>query len=112
MAFFSFAEGSAMFDSTPIENMFLLEYLSSAPETCLRVYLYARMLALHPELGGDMAETARFLRLDEDAVYKALEYWERQGLARRLTDHPPTYELLPVRGDGMGQKTDLISSSL
>lgn len=102
MAFFSFAEGSAMFDSTPIENMFLLEYLSSAPETCLRVYLYARMLALHPELGGDMAETARFLRLDEDAVYKALEYWERQGLARRLTDHPPTYELIPPRSDGAG----------
>ena len=55
MAFFSFAEGSAMFDTTPIENLFLMEYLSTAPEACLRVYLYARMLALHPELGGDMA---------------------------------------------------------
>ena len=98
MATFSFAEGSAMFDSTPIENMFLLEHLPTAPEAYLRVYLYARMLALHPELGGDAVDTARALRLDEDAVYAAFKYWEQQGLARRLTERPPTYELLPVRG--------------
>ena len=100
MAFFSFAEGSAMFDSTPIENLFLLEYLPMAPEGYLRVYLYARMLALHPELGGDIADTARALHLEEDAVYSAFAYWEQQGLVRRLTDRPPTYELLPVRADG------------
>ena len=99
MSLFSFAEGAAMFDSTPIENLFLMEYLSSAPEACLRVYLYARMTALHPELGGDLAETARFLHMDEEAVYRAFAYWERQGLVRRLTDRPPTYELLPVRAE-------------
>ena len=102
MAFFSFAEGSAMFDTTPIENLFLMEYLSTAPEACLRVYLYARMLALHPELGGDMAETARFLHMDEEAVYKAFDYWERQGLVRRLSDKPPTYALLPLRSESQG----------
>ena len=100
MAFFTFAEGSAMFDATPIENLFLMEYLPAAPEGCLRVYLYARMLALHPELGGDMAETARFLHMDEDAMYKAFAYWERQGLVQRLTDRPPTYALLPIRAEG------------
>ena len=102
MSFFSFAEGSAMFDTTPIENLFLMEYLSTAPEACLRVYLYARMLALHPELGGDMAETARFLRMDEEAVYQAFAYWERQGLVKRLSDRPPTYALLPLRSEGAG----------
>ncbi|MBQ3425322.1 MAG: DnaD domain protein [Clostridia bacterium] len=99
MAFFKFAEGSAMFDSTPIENLFLMEHLSTAPEGCLRVYLYARMLALHPELGGDLAETAQFLHMEEKAVYDAFDYWERQGLVRRLSDRPPTYELLPLRSD-------------
>lgn len=110
MAFISFAEGSAMFDSTPIENLFLMEHLPAAPEACLRVYLYARMLALHPELGGDMAETARFLRMDEDAVYKAFAYWERQGLARRLSDRPPTYALLPLRGEGAGAQVSMEQS--
>lgn len=110
MPFFSYAEGSAMFDATPIENLFLMEYLSSAPESCLRVYLYARMLALHPELGGDMAETARFLHMDEEAVYKAFAYWERQGLVRRLSDHPVAYELLPLRGDGGGVQSPMEQS--
>ncbi len=104
MATFSFAEGAAMFDSTPIENLFLLEYLPKAPEAFLRVYLYARMLALHPELGDDVPQMARALQMDEAAVHSAFAYWERQGLAVRLTDRPPTYALLPVRGEraGMG----------
>ena len=100
MSTFSFAEGAAMFDSTPIENLFLMEYLPIAPEVNLRVYLYARMLALHPELGGDTRELARALRIDEDAVYGAFAYWEQQGLARRLTDRPPTYELISPRAEG------------
>ncbi len=37
MPFCSFAEGAAMFDATPIENMFLLEYLPIVPDDFLRV---------------------------------------------------------------------------
>ena len=37
MAFLSFDRGAAMYDATPIENMFLLEYLPSAQDDCLRV---------------------------------------------------------------------------
>ena len=37
MPFFSFADGAAMFDSTPIENLFLMEYLPAAPGEYLRV---------------------------------------------------------------------------
>ena len=101
MSTFSFAEGAAMFDSTPIENLFLLEYLPVAPEAFLRVYLYARVLALHPELGGDIKEMANALRMDEDVIYDAFAYWEQQGLARRLTDRPPTYELIAPRAESM-----------
>lgn len=101
MSTFCFAEGAAMFDSTPIENLFLLEYLPVAPEAFLRVYLYARVLALHPELGGDVKEMADALRMDEDTVYDAFAYWEQQGLARRLSDRPPTYELISPRAEGM-----------
>ena len=98
MPFCSFSEGSAMFDVTPIENMFLLEYLPTAPEGFLRVYLYARMLCLHPELGGEIGDMARALRMDEDAVFNAFSYWERQGLVERLSDRPPTYAIRPLKG--------------
>ena len=96
MSFCAFSNGAGMFDVTPIENIFLLEYLPMAPENYLRVYLYARMLCLHPEMGSDMADMAKALRMDEDALYNAFTYWEQQGLVRRLTDRPPTYEMLPL----------------
>lgn len=96
MPFCSFSEGAAMFDVTPVENMFLLEYLPTAPEGFLRVYLYARMLCLHPELGGDIAEMAHSLNMEEDQVVTAFSYWEHQGLAERLSDRPLTYALRPV----------------
>lgn len=98
MPFCSFSEGAAMFDATPIENMFLVEYLPIAPEGFLRVYLYARMLCLHPELGGELGDVARALNLDEDAVQNAFQYWEQQGLAEKLSDHPPRYAIRPMRG--------------
>jgi len=99
MAFCSFSKNAAMFDATPIENIFLLEYMPTAPDEFLRVYLYARMLCLHPELGGDLRDVAKALRMEEEAVFNAFAYWEQQGLVERLTDRPPTYAILPVKYD-------------
>lgn len=99
MSFCRFSKGTAMFDVTPIENMFLLEYLPAAPEGFLRVYLYARMLCLHPELGSDIAEMARSLNMEEDQIVNAFAYWEHQGLAERLSDRPLTYALRPLNAE-------------
>ena len=106
MPFCSFAEGAAMFDVTPIENMFLLEYLPTAPEDFLRVYLYARMLCMHPELGGSLEDVARALRLEEDAVLNAFRYWEQQGLVQGMTDRPPTFAILPMRAESLPSPMD------
>jgi len=97
MPFCSFSKDSAMFDSTSIENMFLLEYLPTAPEGFLRVYLYARMLSLHPELCDSIEDMAKALHMEEDAVYNAFHYWEQQGLVEKLTDRPATYAMRPVQ---------------
>ena len=98
MAFLSFDHGAVVYGATPVENMFLLEYLPVAPDDCLRVYLYARLLCCHPELGGSVSDVARALRLTDEAVEDAFRFWEREGLVKRLTDRPPTYALLPMRG--------------
>lgn len=102
MSFCSFSKNAAMYDATPIENVFLLEYLPGAPDEFLRVYFYARMLCLHPELGGDLADVAKALRMDEDTVFNAFAYWEQQGLVERLTDRPPSYAFLPVKYETIG----------
>lgn len=100
MAFISFDRSGAMFDATPIENMFLLEYLPTAQDDCLRVYFYVRMLCIHPELGQGVEDMARALRLGVEAVEEALRFWEREGLLKRLSDRPPSYAVLPMRAPG------------
>ena len=100
MSFCSFADGAAMFDVTPIENIFLIEYMGEAPAPALKLYLYARMVALHPELGSSIADACRALRMDEDAIVEAFAHWEHRGLVRRVSDNPPAFELLPLSGQG------------
>lgn len=96
MSFCHFEKNAGVYDVTPIENLFLLEYLPTAPEGFLRVYLYVRMLCLHPEMGDSLEKVAHELGMDPEAVFNAMNYWERLGLVRRVSDRPPTYELLPV----------------
>lgn len=96
MSFCTFSDDAAMFDATPIENMFIHEYMYDAPGAALKVYLYARMLALHPEVGGSLAEMAKALRLSEDEIRRAFDYWETRDLIYRLSDEP-TYAFKPLR---------------
>ena len=105
MPFCTHDRSAGLYDSTPIENMFLTEYLPSAPDDYLRVYLYLRMLCLHPEMGDSVEEVGRALHLDTDTIQNAMTYWERQGLVERLTDRPPTYAMRPVLA-GMTSRPD------
>lgn len=96
MAFISFADDAAMYDATAFDNMFIIEYMPAAPESFLKVYMYARMLCLHPELGG-IEEIGRALNMDDEAIGNAFTYWERAGLVRRVADNPPEYRFLSPR---------------
>ena len=78
MPFCAFSQSAALYDATPIENLFLIEYLPTAPDGFLRVYLYARMLALHPELGGGLEEMAAALNMTSEAIYNAMRSEERR----------------------------------
>ncbi|MBQ3079657.1 MAG: DnaD domain protein [Clostridia bacterium] len=96
MSFCAFADGNAMFGSTPVENMFILEYMPAAPGDFVRVYLYGLMICNHPEMGEDIDSMARVLRVDRDTVLKAFRYWEREGLVMKLSDNPPTFEYISI----------------
>ena len=102
MSFLRFADDAAMYDSTPLDNMFIIENLPSAPETFLKVYIYARMLCMHPEMGG-MDELARALRVDNETIANAFQYWERFGFVRRVSDNPPEYVFMPARGGSVSE---------
>lgn len=67
---------------TKVENIFINEYMPSAPGDFVKVYLYASMYAEH---GLEITEKAiaRQLGLSEEKVRQAWEYWEERGVIRK-----------------------------
>ena len=83
MAFCTLHKDDIMLDSTPIENLFIQEFLPSAPGDYIKVYLYGLMQAHYPECAEISTERfAKSLGMEEPAVLDALNYWQRNGLLR------------------------------
>ena len=81
---FAFDERYAMFDVTPVENQFILEYLAGAK--------------------GD------YVKVSEDVILAAFRYWERRHLVCRISDNPPAWQFVNIKqlnlnnmGDGPEQ---------
>ena len=91
MAFCSFDHGAALFDATPVENMFISEYMLRAPGEFVKVYLYGLMLCYHHAERMSLASMARDLDVTQEEVERAFYYWEREGLVRRTGDNPVCY---------------------
>ena len=68
---------------TNVENMFINEYMVSAPEGYVKVYLFALM---YTNLGVDFdnGDIAKQLMMDEEDVLKAWTYWEKMGVIRKI----------------------------
>lgn len=91
MAFCSFDPSAALFDATPVENMFISEYMLRAPGDFVKVYLYGLMLCYHNSERMSLASMARDLDATLEEVENAFAYWEREGLVRRTGDNPVCY---------------------
>lgn len=90
----SFSESYLLLGVTPVENIFIQDYLPHAPGDYVRVYLYGLMQCYHPTEDITPARMAHLLDLTEDTVQAAFQYWERQGLVQRVSDNPPSYQYL------------------
>lgn len=97
MALLGFGDRYAMFDATPVENLFIQEYMLSANGDFVKVYLYGLMQCYHPSAEVSLATFARDLGMDENQVRNAFSYWERLGLVRRVADNPPSYAFLNLK---------------
>lgn len=97
LGMFGFDERFAMFDSTPVENYFLLEYMPKAKGDYVKVYLYGLMNCYHPQADMSLAQMARELELDEETVLSAYRYWEKRRLVQRVSDHPLEYRYMNIK---------------
>lgn len=94
---FGFGDEYAMMDMTPVDNQFIREYLPIAKGDYVRVYLYGLMCCHHPEIDVSPESLSRELDIPEEEIGAAFRYWERRGLVRRISDHPPLWQYLPMR---------------
>lgn len=79
----NFTANHHIFDVTPIENLFIQEFMLKAPGDFVKVYLYGINQCYHP--GGAENSLRGFshaLGLDVKAVENAFMYWERQGIIK------------------------------
>ena len=99
---FAFDEQFAMFDITPVENQFILEYLPGAKGDYVKVYLYGLLCCYHPKQEMDLASMSRELGITEEEIQTAFRYWERRGIVRRVSDHPPRWQYINVKQKSLG----------
>ena len=99
---FAFDEQFAMFDITPVENEFILEYLPGAKGDYVKVYLYGLLSCYHPKQEMDLASMSRELGLTEEEILASFRYWERRGIVRRIKDHPPEWQYVNLTQLHMG----------
>lgn len=81
-----FAREALPLEATPVDNLFILEYMPAADGTQLSVYLYGLMMCRYPAFSELPIGNA--LGLSDDEVLQAFAYWQREGLLRILSSEP------------------------
>ncbi len=86
--------------TTPIENIFINNFLQIADGDYVKVYLYAFKTAYEGREDGMLSEDilAEHLGLDENKVLEAFEFWQDQGLVSiEEYDGEKSYTFISVR---------------
>lgn len=90
---------TAQFDlgMTPIENLFLEEFMPYAEGDDIKVYLLGLKLLLENK-SPTLAQLAERLNLDEDEVLRSYQYWASQGIIKLIDGEPePEIYYLSIR---------------
>lgn len=83
MAICKMQPGSTLFCATPVENLFIEEYLPQAPAEYVKVYLYGLMNCYYPDIAASgIQQIAQVLSLSDDQVRDAFNYWQERGLVQ------------------------------
>lgn len=66
---------------TEVENLFIYEFLPSAPGEYVKVYLFGLMYAQN-DLEMDVAKYSRIMKIAEEDILAAWGYWAKRGLLK------------------------------
>ena len=85
-----FDDQFTMFDITPLENIFIDEYMLRAPGDFVKVYLYGLMLCYHHAERMSLASMARDLDVASEVVFEEADQpraKDRVVIDEKHTDH-------------------------
>ena len=88
-----------LWDATAVPNAFLIEYMPSAPDAYVKVYLYALMYVHAGHLDNAILpiDIANALSQTVEEVEMALRYFERCRLLDRISSQPPSYRFFSAQ---------------
>ena len=84
----SFAKEFSIGIYTDVENVFITEYLPNCSGDAVKVYLYGLFLCQHPEKDQSLQEIASTLKMTEEQVVSAFEYFEEYALLSIVSREP------------------------
>ena len=98
MALCSFSSTLAMNSSTLVDNTFINEFLPSAPDNAVKVYLYGLALCSMPNKDDNCLDSmSTALNLSQDQIYEAYSYWQQMGLVQIIAKSPFEIKYLSTR---------------
>ncbi|MDP2892261.1 MAG: DnaD domain protein [Bacillota bacterium] len=97
MSLCTFAPNSNIYDITPVENIFIEEFMRHAPGEAVKVYIYGLKLCYHDSGIENLEEFSRALGMSLTAVAEAFAYWENTGLVVRVSDSPLRFAFYNVK---------------
>ncbi len=98
MAFCKFSSEFVSNNSIQLENRFINEFLPSAPENCVKVYLLGLYKCNNADQADNNVETfARILGLSEDDIISCFYYWQEVGVVQVINSNPLEVRYLPLK---------------
>ena len=84
--------------TTTIDNEFINEFLPSAPENSIKVYIYGLYLCSNPQSDdNDISAMSTVLSLSSDQIFEAFAYWQELGLVQVVNKTPLEVKYLSAK---------------
>ena len=98
MAFCKFSSEFVISNQTAVDNFFINEFLPSAPDNCVKVYLYGLYKCTNPNSFDNSIEAfANTLNMSTQDIEDAFLYWQEQGLVQVLFTVPLQIRYMPLK---------------
>ncbi len=97
MSFCKFSPSVTNENKTAVDNVFINEFLPTAPDMCVKVYILGlSKCSTADDKDNTLEYFAKTLKICEEDVVSCFKYWEELGLVSILATNPIEVRYLPI----------------